>query len=228
MKKELFEYYQKYKIYVFPAIVALSSLVLIVFVIFPQTIKLISEHKDEGDFFNKSKFLEAKAQALESLDPEDLNRKVYFALNSYPTEKDFISAMGLLQNITSQSGYSLVSMSLGSANSDIKIQSYLIKLDVSGSRSLLPMILANIENSPRLMRVSSVEVASKGNTDAAIITLTIDVLYSSAPKEFGAVDSALPELSQQDEEIVARLARGSSQQEQSTLTGPRGKANPFE
>lgn len=228
MKKDPFESYQKYKLYIFPAVVALSSLVLIVFVIYPQIIKLISGHKDEGIIFNKSKFLETKAQTLESLNSADLSRKVNFVLNSYPTEKDFVSVMGLLQSITAQSGFSLVSMSLESGASDAKIQSYTIKLDISGSRSLLPILLGNIENSPRLMRISSVETVSGGSLDAATISLAVDVLFSSAPKEFGAVDAVLPELSQQDEEAVARLARGGSQSGQSTLTGPRGKANPFE
>lgn len=228
MKKLLSEYYQKYKLYVFPAIVVLSSLVLIIFVIYPQAVKLITDHKDEGDILNKSKFLEAKAQTLENIDPAVLNKKVDFALSSYPTEKDFVSVIAILQNITTQSGYTIVSISLGSGSTDSKIQSYDIKLDVSGSRSLLPILLTTIESSPRLMKVSSVEIVSGGSTDASTIALTVNILYSSAPKEFGEVDSDLPELSSKDEEIVAKLARSGSIPPISTQLGPRGKTNPFQ
>lgn len=233
MKKEaILQLYQTYRLYIFPAIVALSSLVLIVFVIYPQTIKLFTNQKIEGEILDKSKLLAAKAQALENYNPTDLSQKVDIAISSYPVDKDFVSALGVLQNSTSQTGFSIITMSLGPASSrNSNTQAYNIKLDVLGPGSLLPVLLSNIESSYRLMRVSNIEATLGKDSKATTISLNIDVLYSSAPQTFGSVDSPLPELSQQDEEVIAKLARTVTPVNSQQITpklGPRGKANPFE
>lgn len=229
------KFYFSYRLYIFPIIVGLSSLILIIFVVYPQTVKLIQNQKKEAESVNKYKFLEVKAQTLDSLDLEDLNRKVSFAINAYPTDKDFVSAFALLQNLTTQSGFNTLSISLGSGISkEAGGKSYNLKLDVLGPSSLLPMLLSNIENSPRLIRVSSVEAAAIGKDPKGVnISLSVDLLYSSALADFGSTDSHLPELSQQDEEAVAKLVRASVLPSTKTTTpigpvGPRGKENPFE
>lgn len=238
-KEEILKFYHDYRFYIFPAIVALSSLILIIFVIYPQALKLITNQIIGKEISNKLKFLEVKAQTLESYDPADLNRKVNFALGSYPTDKDFVSAMDVLQNLTSQSGFNVISMSLGlNSSKSTGVQSYNLKLDILGPSTQLSILLSNIESSPRLMRVSSVETAVGKDPQVATISLNIDVLYSSAPKEFGSVDSPLPELSDADEEGIAKIARASSTERTSEnlpITteplgplGPRGKSNPFE
>ncbi len=232
-KEEILKLYQNYRLYIFPAVVALSSLILIIFVIYPQIVKLITNQKIEGEITNKSKFLEVKAQTLESYDSTDLSQKVNFVINSYPTDKDFVSALGLLQNLISQTGFKTVSMSLGanSSKSDYG-QSYNIKLDVLGPADLLPKLLTNIENSPRLMRVSGVETNVGKDPQGATVSLNVEVLYSPAPKVFGSVDSPLPSLSQKDEEVIVKLARTGSTlttpQQITPQLGSRGKANPFE
>lgn len=226
------KFYLNYRLYIFPAVVALSSLILIIFVIYPQTVKLITNQQVQQQIANKSTFLETKAQVLENYDPEDLNRKVAFTLSSYPTDKDFASALALLQNLTSQSGFNTVSIVLGSSISkEAGDKSYNLKLDILGPPILLPNLLSRIEDSPRLIRVSGVETTVGRDPQGAIISLSVDVLYSSAPTEFGSVDSPLPELSQKDEEILVKLARLDTLVSQPTTTtqlGPRGKANPFE
>lgn len=173
---------------------------------------------------------------MESYDPTDLNRKMGFAVVSYPTDKDFVSALGLLQNLITQSGFSTISISLAgsiTSNKNAQAQSYNIKLDVLGPATSLPTLLSNIENSPRLMRVGSVEALSGKDPKGVIISLIVDVLYAPSPVQIGSVESSIAELSQKDEEIIAKLATisrafSSSQQTATTQLGPRGKANPFE
>jgi len=198
-------------------------------VIYPVAVKLITNSKVEGEILSKSKFLETKAQALDSLDQVDLDRKVNFALGSLPTDKDFVSAFGLLQSLTSESGFSTTAISLGSdASKNINAQSYNLKLAIVGPVTLLPILLSNIENSSRLMRVSSFETTA-GGLQAGTISLNIDVLYLSAPTDFGSVDSPLPGLSEKDDEVIAKLAKGdTAASTPTTQLGPRGKENPFE
>ncbi len=232
-KEEVKKIYLRYRLYIFPAVVAISSLILVVFVIYPQIISLIKNQEVEKNILGKSKLLEVKAQTLESYDMGDLSRKVGFALGSYPTDKDSVYALGVLQKVIAQLGFNIVSISLASSGiKNTTSQSYSFKLEILGPVSLLPSLLSSIENSPRLMRVSGVEIGGASTTQQGVnISLAIDMLYASAPAGFGSIDSPLPSLSEKDEEIIAKLSRveNSSLQTQTPAQfGPRGKANPFE
>ena len=104
-KEELIKFYSKYNFYIFPSVVALSCLMLIVFVIFPQLSQLISNQKSVGILENKHKFLETKAATLEGLNEEDLKFKLSSLLIVFPTEKDFGNALFVIQNITKELGF---------------------------------------------------------------------------------------------------------------------------
>ncbi len=235
MKKDLIlKYYQDYKLYIFPIIVALSSLILIVFVIYPQIISFVNNNRVQGQIVTKSNLLEAKAQTLESYDEQDLRNKVNVVLDTYPTGKDYISALSLLNNIITQAGFSIVSMTVGSTSvKNTNSQSYNINLDISGPAELIPVLLNNIENSPRLMKVNNVE-AVLGKDRVSTVSMTAEVFYSSVPKDFGGIETPVSELSQKEEEIIVKLAqaanssRSTPSETGTTELGPRGKANPFE
>lgn len=234
-KEEILKFYLVYKLFIFPAIIVLSSLILIAFVIYPQITKLIVNQKTQEEIFNKSNFLEAKAQTLESYDPNDLSIKVNYALGAYPTDKDFISTIGLLQNLAAESGFSIGSIALGGEVKSGGPLSYALKLEIIGPTSLLSTLLNNIESSSRIMRVSSVAISFARDAQLGTTSLVIEVLYAAAPAGFGSVDSPLPQISQKDEEIIAKLAKSSGmtitpvQQPQAPVQlGPRGKENPFE
>lgn len=229
MKKEnLSKFYQKYRLYIFPAVVTLASLFLIIFAIIPQTFKLISNQKDEGDLRNKSQFLESKVEALESYDALDLSNKLQFALNAYPGSTDFGLVIGLLQQITVRSGFILTTISLGSVSANLNgSQSYELKMELAGVKPNLPILLNNLESSTRLIRVGSIDVSTRASEGKITVNLVVQVLYSAVPKTFGDTDSPLPEISQKDQELLTRLARTGVTQSSSVST-PRGKANPFE
>lgn len=231
MKKEdLLKFYDKFKLFIFPAVVALSSFILITLVIFPQSEKLFSNQKKAFEISQKGEILEEKANQLESYSTEDLSAKVNYVLRSYPADKDYINAIGILQNIVTQSGFNIISLTLGSAglgNEDS--QSYGFKLEVLGVTSQLPTLLSNIESSYRLMRVTSLE-SSAGRDTLLTSALNIEVLYSAIPAGFGNADSPLPELSDEEKGILSRLKSVDSaiSKEQSASQSARGKPNPFE
>lgn len=232
MNKEIIiKLYQKYRLYIFPGVVALSSLFLIVFVIYPQTVKLISNQQATGDLMNKSKFLEAKVSALENYNEEDLSRRVKLSLSSFPAERDFGNVIELLQQLVRQSGFSIASITLGNTSNKLaNSESFEIKLEINGTRALLPFLLDSLEKSPRLMRISNIEASSNQNSGVLEAALGIEVLYSSLPQNFGSIDSPLPEFSQKDEELVVALARsvGSILPSATVSASPRGRQDPFE
>ncbi len=232
MKKEtVINFYLTYRLYIFPAIVALSSLILILLIIIPQLFKLISNQKTQGELINNLKFLEVKAQALDNYDSRDLSNKVNYTLASYPRDKDFGNAIGLIQNLTIQSGFSITTMTIGtSSNKTANSQSYSIQLQVVGPKNLISAFLSNIENSTRLMRVGSIEITNAPGQQAVNVALNLDILYAPVPGSFGSIDSTLPELSQKDQALLATLAKNFTPAfTPANVSLPaRGKANPFE
>ncbi|MBI4038618.1 type 4a pilus biogenesis protein PilO [Candidatus Daviesbacteria bacterium] len=229
-KSNLVKFYSTYKLYIFPTVVGLSALFLILFVIYPQAVKLVTNQKKEGELVNKSEFLESKVLALESYDGEDLSRKLEYTLSAFPEEKDFGNVIGLLQQLAGQSGFNVSSIALGASSSKAKQESYEVKLEVTGAKALIQTLLSNLENSPRLIQVGGIEISSS-SSQGTDVSLTISVLYSPILTNFGSIDSPLPQLSQQEEELISRLSR-----ETSIVSGlptnaaltPRGKVNPFE
>ncbi len=231
MKKETInKFYLRYRLYIFPAIVALSSLFLIIFAIYPQTAKLIENQKVAGDLTNKSKFLETKVVALESYNGEDLSQKVGMALDAFPADKDYGNILGLLQGLAAQSGFTISSIALGNTSGKLgNASNFEIKLEIKGPRNLFQIFLMNLENSPRIMRVSSIDISSAQASEALDAAVVIEVLYSPSPQSFGTVDSPLPTLSQKDEEILVALSRTTLTASFSAVQpSQRGKANPFE
>lgn len=232
-KEEISKFYTEYKLYIFPIAVALSSLFLIVFAIYPQTIKLLENQNAASSFISKSQFLETKAAALESFDGTDLSKKVGFVLTTFPTDKDYGNILGLMQQLTAQSGFSILSISLSnSSNKNNQVNSYTIRLQVKGSKALLQTLLSNLESSSRLLKISSIDVSSNQASQVLDAALVVEALYSGLPQNFGSSDSPLPQISQQDEDLLATLARineaGSSSIVAQTSVSPRGKSNPFE
>lgn len=235
MKKEnILKFYQSYRSYIFPAIVVLSNLFLIVFVIYPQTAKLISNQKDMGEIIHKSQFLETKVSAMEIYNSDDLSRKLEIAMSAYPGNKDFGVAMGLLQQLVAQSGFKIVAIAQGNnSKASGGADSYELKLEIIGIKPNLPILLNNLENAPRLIRVNSIDVASGNNLQALNVSLVVEILFTALPQSFSFADALPPVLSQQDEDLITRLAGAGgaaveSGSDSGSIPTTRGKSNPFE
>lgn len=230
MKKEnILRFYLNFRLYIFPTVVALSSLILIVFIIFPQTVKLITNQKVANDLIEKSKFLEAKASTLESLDDADLSQKVEYVLLAYPTDRDFGNVVGLLQTVANQNGFSIATLSVSQGADLESAQKYIVKLESLGPENLLALFIKAIESQARIMKVNRIEISSGRGGGIINTSLEVEVFYAQAPKSFGGADSPLPQLSGEDEAIIAQIATfGITKPPQPVTSQPRGKADPFE
>ncbi len=231
-KEEILKFYLNYRLFLYPVVTAISSLILIVLVIYPQTMKLLSNQEAQQQISQRSNFLEAKALALENYNQDDLNSKVNLSLTAYPTDKDFANVVGILQNLIAQSGFNITSLSFGGGSSkDTIVQSYNVKLDLVGPLKFFHILLNNIEHSPRLIKVSGIETSAGRDPNSTNVTVNLEVLYSAAINNLGSIDSPLPELSEKDQEVLAALKSAVSSLPQTPATAaasPRGKLNPFE
>lgn len=226
--------YANYSLYLFLVVVALSAVFLIMFALYPQVSKLISNQSASDALATKAKVLEAKAVALESYNEADLSKKVEVTLKVLPSEKDLGDILGQLQQITTQSGFSITSMSVSDSSSNPKnANSYAVKIQVKGSRALFPNLLSNLETTLRLMRISSADLSSNKAADSVDASLAVEVLYSKAPQSLGSIDSSLPQISQKDEDLLVSLTKQAEEDQsvaatQSAALSPRGKVDPFE
>lgn len=229
MKVNLIKFYLNFRIFIFPAVVVLSSLILIVFIIYPQIVKLIKNQKVQVDVIIKSEFLEAKASVLEDLDEGELESRVASALNAYPAEEDLSNIIGLLQNIATNNGFAVSEISVQKASGGTgETFKFGVGMETVGPENLVGQFIAGIESSARLMKVSSIDVTPIVGGDLADISLGIDVFFAPAPQTFGSVDSPLPEVSKKDEELIARLKSKPISAPPPASSVPRGKVNPFE
>lgn len=230
MKKDtIVKFYSDFKIYIFPAVVSLSSLFLIVFAIYPQTMRLINNQKTADELLNKSKVLETKVAALENYNEEELSQKVGFALTSFPADKDFGEVFQILQQIITKSGFRATSITLGNAGGKLgSLDSFEIKLEAQGSKALFPILLTNLESANRLIRVNSIDTSTNQNSQMLSASLSVGVLYAPLPKSFGTTDSPLPKITEKDEELLTKLAKVEFSAPAVTPSSSRGKLNPFE
>lgn len=230
MQKEfIVNFYTNYKLYIFPAVVALSSLFLIIFAIYPQTKNLIENQKTVGELNQKSQFLNNKVSALESYDEEDLSQKAQFVLNALPVDRDLGNTLGLLQYVVAQSGFSINSINFGSAGGKVdNAESFEVKLEVKGTKALLQTLLNNLESSPRLIKIKNFDISSNQNAQSVDVSLVLEILYLQLPKSFGAVDSPITQLTQKDEAMISSLEQAIKLVPATSARSSKGKANPFE
>jgi len=233
MKTQIKEFYGKYRVFIYPAVVSVASLIIIILVLIPQIQAFIDGRSTLEDANQKSKFLETKASELSNIDSEDLSKKLSLAVSSLPTDKDYGSIIGIIQRIGSDTGARIVSLSISSGAAEKNV-GFSVQLTVIGLKESVDRMIENIENSPRIMKVSNMEISTSRTDGAVGADFVVNVFYEPAPKTLGSIESELPKFSQADEEILARLASTSlSTTSPSSPTGPsqllpRGKANPFQ
>lgn len=216
----------KYRVFIYPLLVIASSVVIIMVLIIPQVKVLFMGQGRLSNSEERLSVLEVKAKELEDLDGNDLSQKLSFALAAMPTEKDYASLIGVFKGLTTASGMSLTSIHLagGSENEN----AFLVKAELIGAKTVLGRLLENIEKSPRVMKVQSVETTSSGSGDTIFVMITVKAYFESAPQTLGPIDSALPKLTDTDQVVLGTLVRSGSTVNTGPILLPSGKSNPFE
>lgn len=226
-KERIIKFYLANRLLVFPAVVVLASLFLVIFVIFPQTAKLINNQKAMGDLNKQAELLSTKAGLLESYDGDVLSRKLGYILASLPVDKDYGPVLSVLQQMNASLGFSINSVSFN--NSASSLGGLGVQLSVKGSKPMFQILLDNLENAPRLIRINNIDISSGQDSQILEATLGLDALYSEPPQNLGSIDSPLPELSKKDDELISGLERlAETMASFSAGESPRGKSNPFE
>ena len=242
-KEALQKLYSRNRIIIFPALVGLAGLSLIVLVIIPQIIGYLKSQDDAKKTQSRLEILEVKAAELSNLPEEELKQKLQFAVTALPTTKDYTSVIGLIQRLSVESGVTLESVNLDTSKSAslTDVNSFAVNVEIASSKISLDEFLKRIEDGPVLMKIGRIEVNLAGSDDSVTASVLIDVFFSPTPKNLGSVETPLPKLSEEEQQLVLELESKVALVPVSILTPtgeiteqppanilPRGKANPFE
>lgn len=227
-KETLKKFYKQNRNFIFPILVGIASLILIILVIYPQISSLITNNGSLGQTVTKTKFLEVKAAELQGLNDTELQKDVNIALSALPEGRDYLGVITIIQNILSQSGFRLQSLEFIPAEQSREL-AYSVKLEITGPRDSLNLVLTDIESSYRPMKVASIEtnLSASNNTEAIV---TVNVFYAPLPTTLGSVEAPLPTLTDRDKELVTKLSGfvADVPEETGNVNIPRGKLDPFE
>lgn len=232
-KEDLKKFYVKYRILIFPALVGLSSLILIITVIFPQVRVLISNYQTLNQIKAQEDSLNVKAAQLSNIDQNKLSQNLSLSLSALPADPSLADAVARIQEVVFSSGFNLISVNISYGNTKMVPPGFTIIAAIEGPGAILGNLLVNIESSPRVMKVSSVELNRIRNSDAVSVALSVDAYYQEIPQSLGKIDDPLPTLLQEETEILNNLAQNQfSLASQATSVDlslvQKGKANPFE
>lgn len=201
--KQIFKFLAPYQLYLWPAMAIILVVLMFVYVIAPQTGKLIHASGTISETSKKAKALEAKASSLELLDEESLRNNLTLSLNVLPPEKDLISALNQIQFLTNS--FSLTIKDIGFSNSSSQeSDNFLIHLSVEGTLAQVQGFSGVIKKAPILMTVESIDLSS---TDLVTYSLLIGVKSYFLPltSMIGSVESPVVSLTDKQSALIAKI-----------------------
>lgn len=237
IKEEAIKFYNKFKIFIFPGIVLVSGAILIIFIILPQLSGFIEGKENIEAEKLKLQKLEVKAEQLNVIDENDLNKKLQVVLTSLPIEKDLTTVIAVIQKLGNQSGVILNAVIFGSGKEDKAdrgIANFTVRVEITAPKANFKQFLTNIERAPLLLKAQSIEISSSGRDDILSVGLTIDVFYSPTPTNLGGIESEIPTFSPEEEDLIVNLSQTVTTAPVTLFSSsnppniPRGKSNPFE
>lgn len=233
-KQVLLNFYNQYKLIVFPLGVSLSGVILITFVIYPQINGLLSGQEEYQKATQRFELLDVKADELEQLDESDLKRKMEIALLALPADKDYPAIIGIVQELIGKYGFIIDGLRVGSSVAKSTGSSgFIIDVQMQGPKDVLPQVLKDLETTSQVMKIASIDLSSSPESPNFIsANVTIEVYYAGLPSKLGSLDAPLPGLTASDDSLISELIAAQSSlsiiSDKQAVLLPRGKANPFE
>ena len=229
--------YVKYQAYVLPSLVVLISLNLVSLVIIPQVIQAINNQKEIIGQQQKLTALNTKIQSLSVLDTKVYTDNLNVALIALPKEKDIPATMTQVLYLINSSSLQLTGISFSGLGSNPDtplpkntVPSFNIKLSLVGSLTNVKNFIQKVNDSPRLMKLSSLDLATAG-VDKYQANLAVDAYFQALPNLTANIEKPLPTIQSADLEQLNKIrsfAAAGPIAPSSINTGPKGKPDPFQ
>ncbi len=174
----------------------------------------------------KLKKMNEKLSDLTTLDEVKLTDKTRIALRAVSTDKNFMDTLTVIAKIAGDNGLVLSGFSINPGDLSITEKGTLsYKLFVSGNKENLVAFLAAINKTlPLVAPAGNLNVDMSGASTE--FDMSTESYFLPLPKTLGTIDSPVPKLTSQEEEVLAVIS-GFTFVPQMAVTSSGGKVNPF-
>ena len=209
--------------FLWPLLVIMMVVILSFLVLAPQlskTLELKSENTENREYLKK---LLAKAQELEKFSSGDLERKLELSLKALPAKKELLLFLATVDKTAAENQVGIISFS----SSPGETSAFPLNYTLSGSWENLGEFWKSLSESLPLFAVKRVKAINMAGQFTAEANLEAFIL--ALPQKVGAVDSPLPTLAKEDEELFKTLEGFSSFNfsQNGQEASPSARANPF-
>lgn len=224
-------FYLKHRHLIMPGIVFGVALLISGLVTIPQVFKLFENFRTINELNEKKTFFQVKNATLAGIDLDLYRKNLDTALLALPADRDIPGVTGELLVALSGSGMTL--NGIGFSGSPLEgniVQEYSLKFDVSGQESNLKNFLERVKLTPRIIKMTTIDVG-KGRNNSVTASINFVTLYQELPKDIGSIDEKVPEITAEDNRVLAEIQEKVEAMPQvavQTGTTPvSGKLNPF-
>lgn len=203
------------------------------FVILPQVNTYFDSKRKITQSQATLKDLTAKADQLQKIDLATTNGQLKSALIALPDHPDLTAAVNQIEQIVSDNHFALTDLTYVSAPSDgpSGSKAYEFKVDVTGNVDSLKNLITNLRTTPLLAQLTDLDI-SNDEADASKATTTTSLSFYYLPPVSGTgttlTQTTLTPAEQTTMSNIETRVSTSSAVSSDTITGPRGKSNPFQ
>ncbi len=231
MKAKLLSYYKKYLFIIWPAGATIISLLMLSLIVVPNILSLIKTKNESYEITQRTEKLSQKATELKAINTTEYQNNLNTLIRVLPKEKDVGSTLDQLQNLAASNRLQIVNLSYVNNNNE-KIDNFQIKTEMIGSLSDLQNLMSTLKSSEKIMKITQIELTGTTDPNLYNASLMVVAYFQSLPKEIGGTDASVTKLTSEEKVQIAKftssvLQNSSIASISESITGPRGKVDPF-
>lgn len=221
----------KYKQFLIPFAALLIGIVLIALIIIPQILSSLKTQSDISASAGKFESLDKKIETLRGVDENTYQANVNLTQVAYPYDKEIPSLISQLLFLLNNSNLSVKNIGVATSTvSENGATGYNVNAEAEGTVSDIKNFVNRVKDAPRIMKIVGLEY-TEASAGVAQVSFNIVTYFQPLATQLGSVDDAVEPLSESELELLKTLSANSNKIPVVTsvnVTGPRGKADPFE
>ncbi len=220
-------------IFIVPIGAIIVAILLVILITIPQVNNLIQTVKTNNENRIRMANLQTKVTELEKVDTayDSYSKSIQTAYNAIPYDKEIPGALSQIIYLAGNANLKLKNLSVSSnVAKEGSLSSFLIRIDVEGDPKNLKEFLNILKDSPRIMKVTGIEVVSAGKENSISVSLNISIYFQELISSIADVESPIDPIKEENAKLLSILEKNATIQvgNTSNVSGPRGKIDPFE
>ena len=194
----------------------------------PTLINVAKLRLENGRQKKKLAVLQRKSQLLQSLDKEEVSRRVAKLEEVFPSEKPVLNLIASLIQLAREEEVTFGGIELRpgkmsqSEEKEERLQEFVIDFSIGGELANITSFISSLEKTSPLMKIVDISLSLKGPN----ASFGVQVYYQAFPEVLGLIDQPVPLLSEK-EQIVLEEISDYRRVEVVQATAPVGKENIF-